>query len=277
MEVPEQRSKARQLKELHRPGDPLVLINAWDAASARIVESVGYPAVATTSAGVAWARGFADGQKISREEMLEHVAVIARAVHVPVTADLEAGYGSTVEEARRTARGAIEAGAVGLNFEDSRDGERQLIDAALQAQRIEAIREVATAAGVPLVINARTDCFLAGVGGDDGFRLEESIRRGKLYTKAGADCVFVPGVADEKTIAALVAGLQAPLNILASAKAPSLERLARLGVARVSLGSGSIGFALAKLRELATGLQAGEGFDLLRERLSHADLNALFE
>jgi 2-methylisocitrate lyase-like PEP mutase family enzyme len=238
---------------------------------------LGYPAVASTSAGVAWSEGYADGQNISREEMLERVAVIARAVEVPVTADLEGGYGATVEDARRTARGAIEAGAVGLNFEDAHEGERRLLEAELQAQRIAAIREVATLAGVPLVINARTDCFLAGIGADDRFRLEESIRRGYLYMKAGADCIFVPGVTDEPTIAALVAGVKAPLNILASASAPPLATLARLGVARVSLGSGSIGYALAKLRELAMGLQAGKGFDALRERLSHADANALFE
>lgn len=271
------RQKAQRLKELHHAGRPLVLVNAWDAVSARLMESLGYPAVASTSAGVAWAEGFADGQRIGRAEMLARVACIARAVAVPVTADLEGGYGSSIEDARQTATGAIEAGAVGLNFEDAQDGERELIDATLQARRIDAMREVALRADVPLVINARTDCFLAGVGSDDRFRLEESIRRCNLYMTSGADCVFVPGVTDEATIAALVAAVKGPLNILASAKTPSLDRLAQLGVARVSLGSGSIGLALAKLRELAAGLQAGQGFASLGERLSHADLNGLFE
>lgn len=270
------KQKALRLQELHHAGRPLVLVNAWDAVSARLIESLGYPAVATTSAGVAWAEGFADGQKIGRDEMLARVAVIACAVAVPLSADLEGGYGASIEDAESTARGAIAAGAVGLNFEDADKREGTLLDAELQARRVAAIRAVAVQADVPLVINARTDCFLSGVGTDDRFRLEESVRRGNAYLAAGADCIFVPGVTADAVIAELVARINGPLNILAAAATPPLERLAELGVARVSVGSGSIGLALATLREFATGLQAGEGFARLSERLSHAELNALF-
>ncbi|HXW50912.1 MAG TPA: isocitrate lyase/phosphoenolpyruvate mutase family protein [Candidatus Acidoferrales bacterium] len=273
----DQRAKAERLRELHRGGKILVLVNAWDGVSARIVEQLGYPAVASTSAGVAWTEGFADGEEIGREEMLARVSVMARAVSVPVSADLEGGYGPSVADAEATAHGAIDAGAVGLNFEDA-DAKSvgDLLDAGRQAERVAAIRRVGLDRGVPLVINARTDCFLAGIGSDDRYRLEESVRRSNLYLAAGADCAFVPGVSDEPTIAELVSRINGPVNILASAAAPSLARLEQVGVARVSLGSGSIGFALAKLRELASGLQSSGGFERLKERLSHAELNALF-
>lgn len=268
--------KSEQLRALHRTGHPLVLVNAWDVASARIVEELGFPAIATTSAGVAWVEGYADGQRISRDHMLTRVERIVRAVRVPVTADLEGGYGSTVQNAMQTASGAIRAGAAGLNFEDSQAEGDALIDMDRQVEHIGAMRSVGAEHGVNLVINARTDVFLANVGSSDAWRLEETIRRGSRYLQAGADCIFVPGVSDEATIAALVSAIHGPLNILASAKTPSIDRLRALGVARVSVGSGAIGYALAKFRDAASKLRDGGNFDFLGERMSHADLNALF-
>jgi 2-methylisocitrate lyase-like PEP mutase family enzyme len=269
-------AKAGQLRALHKSEEPLILVNVWDAVSARIIEELGFPAIATTSAGVAWAEGFADGQRISRQHMLARVATIARAVEVPVTADLEGGYGSSVDDAVATAQGAIEAGAVGLNFEDAQDNGNPLIDLKLQIQRIEAIRQTSNKAGVPLVINARTDVFLSRIGNDDLWRLEESVRRANRYLAAGADCAFVPGVSDERIIAQLVSRIRGPVNILASSTTPSLDRLRKLGVARISLGSGAIGYALAKFREAAGDLKKSGTFGFLSGRISHADANALF-
>lgn len=268
--------KAEQLRALHQTGHPLILVNAWDAVSARIIEELGFPAIASTSAGVAWVEGYADGQRISRDHMLARVERIVRAVSAPVTADLEGGYGSTVQSAMQTASGAIRAGAAGLNFEDGQEEGDALIELDRQVDRIGAMRSVAAEHGVNLVINARTDVFLANVGSNDAWRREEAIRRGNNYLAAGADCVFVPGVSDEATIAALVSAIHGPLNILASAKTPSVDRLRALGVARVSVGSGAIGYALANFRNTALRLRDGGNFDFLGERLSHADLNALF-
>ncbi|MCA1609514.1 MAG: isocitrate lyase/phosphoenolpyruvate mutase family protein [Acidobacteria bacterium] len=159
------RAKAELLLALHQPGRPLVLVNVWDAASARIVEDAGLPAVATTSAGIAFCHGYPDGQKIPRDLMLEAISRICRAVSVPVTADMEAGYGPTADEVREAAGRALEAGAAGLNLEDGTgDAAGPLASVSLQREKIRAIREAGDARGVPIVINARTDVFLDAVG-----------------------------------------------------------------------------------------------------------------
>lgn len=271
-----QREKAELLRSLHVPGNPVVFVNVWDALSARIVEELGFPAVATTSAGVAFAEGFADGEHISRSQMLAGVARVTRAVNVPVTADLESAYGTSIDDARATARGAIEAGAVGLNFEDA-FRERELRDCEEQSARVAAMRAVADEMDVPLVINARTDCFFISDAPSDPWRLEETIRRGNRYLEAGADCVFVPGVTDEKLIAQIVAGLNGPLNVLAGAASPGVQQLAQLGVARISVGSGAIGYAMAQFRRAAESVQRDGSFAFTAERIPHAEMNALFE
>src|SRR5262252_4587201 len=163
MNIPEQARKAEAFRNLHHGPKLLLLPNAWDVASARILEEAGHPAIATTSAGIAYSLGYADGQNISRDEMLSVVARIARAVRVPVTADLESGYGSTAKEISETARAAIEAGAVGMNLEDLSGSEQNpLLELSMQIEKIRAVRETAAAMGVPFVLNARTDVFLAG-------------------------------------------------------------------------------------------------------------------
>lgn len=271
-----QADKAARLRALHHANEPLVLVNAWDAASARIVESCGFPAIATTSSGVANLEGFRDGHYIGREAMLAGVARVVRAVSVPVTADMENGYGTTLDDAIATARGVIDAGAVGLNFEDGiTDGHAPLIDTEIQTRRIRAIRETAQERGVPLVINARTDTYLKSVG-DAGARLAATLERAKAYVSAGADCIFVPGVADETTIGALVRGVGAPLNVLASERAPSIAQLQRLGVRRVSFGGWPFGHAMLSLQRFATSARDSRESPVAAERISHSDLNALF-
>lgn len=248
-------AKAERLRELHRAPPVLVLPNAWDVASARLVERRGFPVVATTSAGMAWVLGYPDGERIGRDEMLELVARIVRSVGVPVTADLEAGYG----DAGATAAAAWEAGVVGLNLEDRLDPVEQHIE------RVRAMR----AAG-PLVINARTDVFLRGSGD-----VEEAIERANAYLRAGADCAFVPGVTDAETIGRLARGIEGPLNILAlGPETPPVAELERLGVARVSLGPVLARVALSALDEALDELTADGTFGYAATRLTSAELNA---
>jgi 2-methylisocitrate lyase-like PEP mutase family enzyme len=257
---------------LHRGPAPLVLPNAWDVISARLVEDAGFPAVATTSAGVAWSLGYADGQHISLDEMLAAVARITRAVRVPVTADLEAAYGPRPDDAAATARGAIKAGAVGFNFEDtSGDSNNPLLDIPLQVARIRAARAAADELGVHLVLNARTDVYLDEVGAPDT-RFAEVVRRLTAYRDAGADCLFAPGTADRDTIASLVKALGAPLNVLATPASPTVAELATLGVARISLGGGVFRTALGLTKTRLGELRRQGRFDAMFEgAITHAD------
>jgi 2-methylisocitrate lyase-like PEP mutase family enzyme len=208
MDISEQATKAQNFRAMHGGREILLLPNVWDVASARIVEDSGYGAVATTSAGIAFALGYPDGEKISRQEMLDAVTRIMRAVKVPVTADVESGYGSTPEDASRTALAVIEAGAVGMNLEDA-PGEsgNPLAELSAQVEKIRAVREAAASAGVPLVLNARTDGYLLQVGEASG-RYDETVRRLSAYRDAGADCAFAPGLRDVATIKRLAADLK---------------------------------------------------------------------
>jgi 2-methylisocitrate lyase-like PEP mutase family enzyme len=248
-------ARAEELRRLHADPAILVLVNVWDAASAQTVASVpGCRAIATASWAIAAAHGVDDGEAIGRERMLEVVEAIARAVPgLPVTADLEGGYGATPDEVGETVARAIAAGAVGCNIEDGiQDRELLLRDPHDAVARIAAARAAGDAAGVPLVINARTDVYLRGA--DDP---EAAILRGQAYARAGADCVFVPGVTDAATIKALVDGIDAPVSVLARPGAPSVSELQELGVARVSFGPGPMGVALAALARTASDLLAG--------------------
>ena len=242
VDVAAQRAKAERLRELHRGPPILVLPNAWDAASARAFAAIeGCRALATTSAGVAEAHGYPDGEHIPRDEMLAAVARVASAVELPVTADLEAGYGDPTA----TAEGAIAAGAVGLNLEDA------LGPIEDHVTRIRVVRAVAESRGVPLVVNARTDVFLRGDGDVD-----EAVRRGNAYLEAGADCVYPIMAAEPEAIERLVAGIRGPVNILHRPGSPSVTDLEGLGVARVSVGAGLFRAALAHAERLARDLLA---------------------
>jgi 2-methylisocitrate lyase-like PEP mutase family enzyme len=271
-----QAAQARRLLALHHAAEPLVLVNAWDVASAKIIESLGFPAVATSSAGIANAMGYPDGEAIPPALMIECVARIAAAVSVPVTADLEAGYGATVENAEETARQAIASGSVGLNLEDGTENEAgPLVDAALHAERIRAVRRVADAAGVPLVINGRTDAFLHGQEMSRRRRMEEALSRAAQYRAAGADCIFVPGGLDRDEIAELVRGIDGPINILANERTPPLAELKALGVKRVSLGSAPMAFAMGAFRTAALEVRDLGTFDFAARRIPYGELNDL--
>lgn len=273
----QQRKKAVELRALHSGGEILLLPNVWDVASARIMEEAGFPAIATTSAGIAFALGYPDGEKIPREEMLAVIARIARALNVPVTADVESGYGPAPEDAARTAQAVIEAGAVGMNLEDS-PGElgQPLAELPRQLEKIRAVRETADRLGIPLVLNARTDVYLLQVG-DPANRYDETVRRLAAFRDAGADCVFAPGLRDPPTISRLVSDLRCAVNILAGPGSPSVPELRRLGVARVSLGSGAMRATLGVLRDIADELRTKGTYYLLADAPPHAEMNGIME
>ena len=272
-----QQQQATIFRALHAGPEILLLPNVWDVASARIIEESGYKAIATSSAGIAFALGYPDGQKISRAEMLESVTRIVRAVKVPVTADVEAGYGDNPEDAARTARAVIEAGAVGMNLEDATgDPEHPLVDLPLQLEKIQSVKQAARELKVPLVLNARTDVYLLQVG-DAGKRYNESLRRMQAFRDAGADCVFLPGVRDQETIRRMVADLACPLNILAGPGSPSVPELHKLGVARISLGSGPMRAAMGVLRRIVDELKSTGTYAAMEGAPSHAEMNRLFE
>ena len=288
LDVEESRRKADLLRRLHLGEGLLVLPNAWDCASVRVFEDCGFPAVATTSAGIAWAMGYPDGERLGREEMAEATSRIAGAISVPLTADVEAGYGVSPEDAAQTARAVIRAGAVGLNLEDVADAEPPgraapadgAIDSPLlgieeQSERIRAVVEAGREARVPLVFNARTDVYWREVG-PPGHRLAGAVRRAVAYLEAGADCVFVPGVKDLETISALVREIPGPLNVLAGPGAPSMDELARLGVRRVSVGSGLARAVMGLTRSIGRELLQGGNYRALDDALSYAEANALF-
>ena len=259
---------------MHTGRGALLLPNVWDVASARIIEEAGFPAIATTSAGIAFAQGFPDGQKIPDDQMITAIAQIAANVRVPVTADVEAGYGQRPEDAGRTARNVIDAGAVGMNFEDATgDADHPLTGLTLQLERIRAIRETANQLGVPFVLNARTDVYLLQIG-EPARRYDEAVRRLAAFRDAGADCVFVPGVRDA-TIGRMVTDLKCPVNILAVPGSPSVSELAALGVKRISLGSGPMRASLGFLRRLAEEVKASGTYKLMEGAPSHAEMNKL--
>ncbi|GAB3162492.1 isocitrate lyase/PEP mutase family protein [Amycolatopsis sp. NPDC004378] len=225
------RELAEKLRALHE--GTLVLPNAWDAASAALVAGAGAPAIATTSGGVAWSAGRPDGHGLTRAEMAELVARIVRVVDVPVTADIEGGY----DDVAATVRAIVEAGAVGVNLEDSTAPGGPLFAVAEQAERVRAARAAATAAGLPeLWINVRTDVYLFGIGEPEG-RVDDVLARSAAYAEAGADSLFVPGLVDLEILKGLVKESPLPVNVMVWPGAPTVAELEAVGVRRVSVGT----------------------------------------
>jgi len=256
---------------LHAGRAALRLANAWDAGSARLIESLGATAIATTSSGVSWAQGYPDGDALPVERLVAVIASIARVVRVPLTADVEGGYSDDPAAAAETVARVIDAGAVGINLEDGAGPPERL------AAKIEAVRAVADKAGVRLFVNARTDVFLRRLVPTEALTGEVA-RRAALYAAAGADGLFVPGIAEPADIDAVVRATPLPVNVMALPHLPPLAELQRLGVRRLSAGGGIAEGALGTVRRLAaaflehgdcTGLRGGEG-------VSYGQMNALF-
>lgn len=258
---------------LHQRGNPVVLANVWDAASARVVEEAGSPAIATSSAGMAWSLGYADGECVDVDEMLAAVRRIVRVVRVPVSADMEAGYGG-IDAFVAVMERVRDAGAAGVNLEDWDVHANALFPLDVARARVAAVK---ARVGASLFVNARTDVYLHDVG-DEASRFDATVARLRAFVEAGADGVFVPGVDDADTVRRLAAAVDAPLNILAGPGSPSVAELAALGVARISTGSGPARRILGEMREIVRELAQRGTFDFSvhPNAMQYAEINALF-
>jgi 2-methylisocitrate lyase-like PEP mutase family enzyme len=269
------KTKAQKLRALHAAG-VLVLPNAWDAGSAAVIALAGAQAIATTSGGIAWSLGHADGQRLTRAEMIERVREIVAAVTIPVTADIEGGYGPDPEDVALTVEAVIAAGAVGVNIEDSRAPGGPLFAPAEQAARIQAARAASVSAGLPeLFINARTDVFLYGIGVRQA-RLDHVLARSFAYAKTGADSLFVPGLTDLQVITELAEASPLPVNVMAGPGAPPVAELAAAGIRRVSIGTAIAQAAYTLAKRAATELLTTGSYAALEEALDFGTINSLF-
>jgi 2-methylisocitrate lyase-like PEP mutase family enzyme len=267
-----QKEKAELFLKFHQDEEILVLLNSWDTGSSKLIEACGFKAVATTSMGIAASLGYPDSQVIQLAEMIEVIRGIVKAIQVPVSVDIEAGYGNNINEIIDSVRKIIETGIVGINIEDSIDLNPVLIDETEFCERISAIRALSDSLGFHLVINARTDSFYTSSGSQQE-KLSESIRRGNRYREAGADCIFVQPVWEKATISTLVKEIDAPINILANPSIgagmpPTVRELQDLGVARVSLGSSLMKATLALIKKVADELSEKGTYNLLLDSLS---------
>jgi 2-methylisocitrate lyase-like PEP mutase family enzyme len=268
--------KAEFLVRLHHAETPLLLVNVWDAASASIVAHAGFPAIATGSAGVAFALGRPDGQQLEWSAMVGAIERITSPVDIPVTVDIEAGFASDIATLQRNVDDVLDAGAVGINLEDAISGQKDaLYPVADQVARIRAVRATADRRRIHLVINARTDAYWRN-GLPPETALRNTIERAQLYLNAGADSIFVPGLRDPAHIRTVVEDSDGPLNIMTGPGVPSVPELTKLGVRRISMGSGPMRAALGTLRRIAhEALTAGTYNALLENPISSAEMNAL--
>lgn len=263
-----QRDHAAQFHALHAKGELLRLPNAWDAGSARLFEACGARAIATTSAGLAWSLGYADGNCVPVRALADAAREIARVTSVPLSVDAEAGLAKDPATVGETVAALLAAGAIGVNLEDGSD------PAALLSAKIEAAKRAGARAGIALFVNARTDVFLKRLVPKERAQ-EETIARGLAYAAAGADGFFVPGLADPETIRAVAAAVDLPLNLMLVPGLPKPRELQALGVRRVSAGS-SIAMAAYSLGRREALALLGDGEPSAAADLGYAEMNALF-
>ncbi|UZJ58307.1 isocitrate lyase/phosphoenolpyruvate mutase family protein [Pseudomonas sp. KU26590] len=262
---------AQTFRSLHHQSTVLRLPNAWDAGSARLFESLGATAIATTSAGVAWAQGYADGRVFPVDIAVSAAASIARLIKVPLSVDIENGYSDDPQTVAENVKRVLEVGAVGINLEDGSDAPELL------ARKIEAIKSMAASNGFDVFINARTDVYLASLVAEHA-RVEESLKRGQMYREAGADGLFVAALVDIEQIKTVVAGVNLPINLLARQGLPAADALAALGVRRLSAGSTITQTLWGQAEQLARGfLQEGRSEAVTEGSLTYPQIQALFE
>jgi len=276
-----QKEKAELFLKYHKDNEILILLNSWDAGSSKLIEAIGYKAIATTSMGVAASLGYPDCQIIKLPEMVGAITGIVNAVNVPVTCDIEAGYGKNLNEIIESLKKIIATGIVGINIEDSIDLKPELVDEMEFCERLSAIRSLSDSLGFHLVINARTDSFFTSKGSQQQ-KLSESIRRGNKYREAGADCIFVQPVWEKGMISTLVKEINAPVNILcnpanSSGLPPSVSELQDLGVARLSIGSGLMKATLALIKKVADELSGNGTYITLSDSLKLPDAAAAYK
>jgi 2-methylisocitrate lyase-like PEP mutase family enzyme len=272
-----QKAKAEQFKNLHHQSEILVLPNIWDPLGAAMLENLGYAAVATASASIAWTNGYHDGEHIPFSDVLMCLKNIVISTGLPVTADIESGYARSEKELRENIEKLITTGIVGINLEDHDKQTDSLYPVATQCKRIRAVREVAEAMDVPLFINARTDVYLRPKNFPaTANKLDETLTRGKAYLDAGANGLFPPGMNDKEELATVVATLQCPVNVIALRGIPNFRDLKEIGVARVSLGPGLLKIAFKAMKDLAKKIKNYEGLDEVTENeVSSDDLKML--
>lgn len=271
------RDHAEAFCRQHHAGDIIVLPNAWDPGSAAMMEEAGFPVIATTSSGIAYASGCRDGETLGRAGMLERVAAIVARSAVPVTADLEAGYGPAPEDVAETVTQAVAGGLVGCNIEDGDPRRRRLFDFDLAVARIRAGRAAADRLGAPFALNARTDAYLVGLG-DVATNFAESVRRANAYLAAGATCAYVPGPGDPATVARLVAAIDGPLNILAGMAGRDgmkLDEIRRLGVRRVSIGGSLMLSVLTHIRTVLADIRERGDFAYAVPAVTNREMDAM--
>ena len=247
-----QAARAAQFREQHRSTQLLILPNIWDSLGARLLAKLGYPSIATASVSTALANGYVDGEKIPFPHLLEIVQKISSSVPLPLTVDVERGFADNLSQLQENIRQLIEHGAIGINIEDSRPDHKSLNPIDEQCRKIEAIREMGTQIGVPIVINARTDVFIID---QDDVALEEGIKRGRAYKTAGADCVYPVAISSYEAVSHFTRGVGMPVNVLLMKSIPDLKRLKEIGVARVSLGPNLLAHVLGTMKEIAEGLK----------------------
>ena len=259
--------KAETFLALHHDPKLLVLPNIWDPLGARMLQSLGYPAVATASAAVAFSLGYDDGEKITFDKMLDVIRSIAGSVDVPLTADIERGYSQSLDGLAENTRLVLEAGAVGINLEDSFEEGGDLRSVDDQCARIMVVRKAANSAGIPLVINARTDVFMrqATVAAEE--KLWETVARGKAYIDAGADCIYPIVAGDIETLKVIREETKAPINVYARKGAASMAELEEIGISRLSLGPGLLKTSLTAMKKVAEGLKSIGSYELFTENI----------
>lgn len=262
MNHPTQQAKANTLRALHHNGQLLVLPNIWNPLGAALLQDIGYAAVATASASIAYTNGYDDGEHIPFNDVLKSLQQIVSSVAIPVTADIESGYAADNNQLKDHIQRLISTGIAGINFEDSHKQNGQLLSVEEQSEKIKLIKNTAAETGVPLFINARTDIYIkADKAQPAEDKFNEALKRGKAYIAAGADCFFPILMKEKQDIQNLVAALNTPVNILALPGVPDLKTLHHIGVARVSLGPGFLKVAIRALKEIALRLKNYEGLE----------------
>jgi 2-methylisocitrate lyase-like PEP mutase family enzyme len=265
-DILKQQEKAKQLYNLHRSKNLLVLPNIWDCLGAMLLESLGYPAIATASASVAFTNGYDDGENIPFDEVMIILKRISSSVNVPVTADIESGYAESEIQLKKNIQQLLETGVVGINIEDSDKETNSVLPVETQCKRIKFIKQVSEEMGISLFINARTDIYIYGKDfATQESKLEETIKRGAAYKSAGADCFFPLAVRKEAEIKTIIEQLQMPVNILLLPGVPQLDVLQEMGVARVSLGPSFLKIAIQSMKQLAVKLQNLDGLSEIVE------------
>ncbi len=240
--------KSKIFNDYHHDSSILILPNAWDVMSAKVYEDLNYKAIGTTSAGIAASLGYRDGEQLPFESMLDVIRKITQSVNIPVSADIESGYGETIEEVLENVRKIIANGVVGINLEDSKKNHTcSLYDTAYQQKKIESIKNVSISEGIPLFINARTDAYIL-----NNNRIDETMKRAQAYKDAGADGIFIPGLVQKEHIQLFTKEIDLPLNVLIHGSTPSISDLECLNVSRISFGSGAYRAIISTLRKLAS-------------------------